>query len=145
MSPKFAFTPIPPARRESARRSSAVAGLSGEWHGYLTDETGAREAFALLRQATGDPSVAGRFVFFSTAAVAPTGVRLLDANDRAFVALVGPYRDPREGVEVVTVLEGVRSARTISGTWHTRLHNWRSTVRSGQFEATLSNPAHRAA
>lgn len=145
MSPKYAFTPFPPSRSATGSRPEAVAALAGTWRGRLTDEAGAAESFTLLRDASVDAVVAGRFLFFSTPSVAPTGVKLLDANDRAFVALVGPYYDPRENADVVTVLEGVRHGAKIEGTYYTRLHNWRETLRSGRFVASRAESANRAA
>jgi hypothetical protein len=145
MSTKFAFTPIPPARTDAGMRPEAVAALSGTWRGLFTAEDGSTETFTLLRDASVDASVVGRFLFFSTAGVAPTGVKLLDANERAFVALIGPYFDPRENADVVTVLEGVRNGATIDGTYYTRLHNWRETLRHGHFVASRAEATHRAA
>ncbi|HSA54459.1 MAG TPA: hypothetical protein VLE53_02090 [Gemmatimonadaceae bacterium] len=144
MSTKFAFTPIPPSRND-AQRPRGVPALAGTWQGRFIDQDGATEAFTLLRDASVDAAVAGRFLFFSTPSVAPTGVRLLDANEHAFVALVGPYYDAREHAEVVTVLEGVRNGTVLEGTWYTRLHNWRETLRSGRFVARCIESAHRAA
>ena len=145
MSTKFAFTPIPPSRDDAARRPQGVAALAGTWQGRFIDQDGATEVFTLLRDASVDASVAGRFLFFSTPAVAPTGVRLLEANEHAFVALIGPYYDAREQAEVVTVLEGVRNGNVLEGTWYTRLHNWRETLRGGRFVARCIDSAHRAA
>lgn len=146
MSSKFAFTPLPPTRTDPGRRPRAVTALAGNWRGRFIDQHGAVEPFTLLRDASLDAVVAGRFLFFSTPTVAPVGVRLLDANDRAFVALVGPYFDPRVNADVVTVLEGVRTGQTLSGTWFTRHHNWRDTLRSGQFVAECTDSTtHRAA
>jgi hypothetical protein len=145
MSTKFAFTPIPPARTDAGNRPTLVSALAGTWRGRFVDEHGTAETFTLLRDASIDAAVAGRFLFFSTPRVAPTGVRLLEANDRAFVALVGPYFDPRENGDVVTVLEGVRHGDVIEGTFHTQLHNWREPLRSGRFVARRADTRTRAA
>lgn len=145
MSTKYAFTPLPPSRTDANRRPRPVTALAGNWRGHLIDQTGAAETFTLLRDASLDAAVVGRFLFFSTPSVAPTGVKLLDANDRAFVALIGPYYDAREHADVVTVLEGVRSGSAIEGSWYTRLHNWRETLRSGRFAAECADASHRAA
>lgn len=144
MSPRFAFTPLPPSRSD-ARRPSAVAALAGNWRGELIDEHGSREAFTLLRDGSSDAAVAGRFLFFVTRHVAPTGIKLLEASNTSFVALIGPYFDPRENGEVVTVLEGIRRGSTIEGTFYSRLHGWRETFRSGHFTATRTDSANRAA
>jgi hypothetical protein len=145
MSAKFAFTPLPPARPDAPLRPSAVDALAGTWRGAFIDESGTIDSFTLLRDASVDAAVAGRFLFFASPRVAPTGVKLLDANDKAFVALIGPYYDPRENTDVVTVLEGVRSGGEIAGTFYTRTHAWRETVRSGRFNATRVGTVHRAA
>ena len=145
MSPRFAFTPLPPARSDASRRPSAIAALAGTWRGQFIDDDGTTESFMLLRDSTPDSAVAGRFLFFSTPTVAPTGVRLLDANERTFVALVGPYFDPAEGAEVITVLEGVRTGKTIEGRYHTRLTTWREDSRVGRFTATWADQTNKAA
>jgi hypothetical protein len=145
MSAKFAFTPIPPARNETTRHPAAVDALAGTWRGRFIDDQNATETFTLLRDGSVDAAVAGRFLFFATPRIAPTGVKLLEANDRAFVALIGPYFDPKENADVVTVLEGVRQDATVEGTFYTRLHSWRETIRTGRFVATRADTAHRAA
>jgi hypothetical protein len=141
----FAFTPLPPSRTDVPRRPAAVDALAGTWRGRFTDSEGLTDTFTLLRDASVDAAVVGRFLFFSSPRVSPTGVRLLEANDRAFVALIGPYFDPREDADVVTVLEGVRNGASMEGTYYTRLHNWRDILRSGRFIATRAESAHRAA
>jgi hypothetical protein len=144
MSPRFAFTPLPVASND-VRKPSAVAALAGTWRGETIDEQGNREAFTLLRDTSSDASVVGRFLFFATRDVAPTGVKLLEASEASFVALVGPYYDPRDDAEVVTIFEGTRRGADIQGTFYTRVHGWRETLRSGQFAATRAGNTHRAA
>jgi hypothetical protein len=144
MSPSFAFTPLPVARND-VRKPSAVAALAGTWRGETIDEAGNKEAFTLLRDASSDASVVGRFLFFATRDVSPTGVKLLEASESSFVALVGPYYDPRENAEVVTVFEGSRRGTAMHGTFYTRVHGWRETIRSGHFSAVRAGNAHRAA
>jgi hypothetical protein len=144
MSPRFAFTPLPVARND-VRKPSAVAALAGTWRGETIDEAGNKEAFTLLRDASSDASVVGRFLFFATRDVSPTGVKLLEASESSFVALVGPYYDPRENAEVVTVFEGSRRGTAMHGTFYTRVHGWRETIRSGHFSAVRAGNAHRAA
>ena len=63
----------------------------------------------------------GRFLFFMTKDIPPTGVKLLEASQSTFVAMIGPYFDPRENGDVVTVFEGRRVERKISGKFNTRL------------------------
>ena len=145
MSTDFAFTPVPPSRADIAPRPAAVAELSGSWRGRFHSDDGASEPFTLLRDGSSDALVVGRFLFFASRDVAPTGVKLLEASNRAFVALIGPYFDANEQTEVVTVLEGMRDGNRIEGTFHTRLQNWRDEVRSGRFVAVRAESAHRAA
>ena len=145
MSAKFAFTPIPPARNEVRRAPPAIDALAGSWRGRFVDQSGNVEGFTLLRDGSIDSSVTGRFLFFSSPRVSPTGVRLLDANDRAFVALIGPYFDPRENDDVVTVLEGVRHGNELEGVFYSRSNNTHATIRTGRFRATRADSAHRAA
>ena len=133
-SSSFAFTPIPPARANS--RPPIMTALSGLWRGHLmaTDDD-VSVPFTLIRDASIDASVVGRFLFFSTKDVPPTGVKLLEASQTTFVALVGPYFDPRENGEVVTVFEGRREDGKISGKFNTRLVLGYRQVRAGKFVA----------
>ena len=140
MPTAFAFTPIPPSRS-----SAPLAALAGNWRGELIDESGSRESFTFLRDASIDASVAGRLFFFATRQVPPTGVKLLEASSHAFVALVGPYFCPRENTDVLTVFEGVRRGEQLEGTFYTRVLNWRDAVRSGRFVATRAEVGNRAA
>ena len=144
MSARFAFTPLPVSRSD-ARQPSMMAALAGTWRGTLTQDDGATEAFTHLRDGSRDAAVAGRFLFFVTKTVAPTGVKLLEAAGSSFVALGGPYYDPREDREVVTVFEGQRNGATVEGTFYSRLHGLRDTVRAGHFHAVRVDSAHRAA
>jgi hypothetical protein len=144
MSPKFAFTPLP-ASRSDLRKPSAVAGLNGTWRGEMIDAEGTTQPFTLLREASHDAAVAGRFLFFVTARVSPTGVKLLEAANASFVALIGPYFDPNEDAEVVTVFEGMRRGAVLEGTFHTRLPGWRDSIRSGRFTARRADGANKAA
>jgi hypothetical protein len=144
MATNFAFTPLPPPRSD-ARRPAVVAALSGTWRGEMIDEKGQRESFTLLRDGSIDAAVVGRFLFFATRDVAPTGVKLLEASEATFAALIGPYFDPRENAEVMTVFEGIRRDNVIEGTFYTRVQTWRDTVRQGRFLAKRADTSHRAA
>ena len=86
-----------------------------------------------------------RFLFFATHDVAPTGMKLLEASNNTFVALVGPYYCPPVNADVMTIFEGVRRGQQMEGTFYTRVQNWRDTVRSGHFTATLADATTRAA
>jgi hypothetical protein len=121
-----------------------VAALSGSWRGRLTDASGTAESFNLEREAA-DNYVPGQVFLFTTPTGIASGMRLLDASERAFVALVGPYFDPSEGAMVVTVLEGTCEPGRLVGEFHTRRYAWRDTLRSGQFTATRVEPVSRAA
>jgi hypothetical protein len=145
MQPRFAFTPLPVSRSDSPRRPEVVSGLAGTWRGHFTADDGSTEPFKLLRDGSVDSAVTGRFLFFSKADVAPTGVKLLEAAQRSFVALIGPYFDPREDADVVTVLEGTRNGDAIEGHFYTRVPDWKETVRQGSFTAIRADTTHRAA
>ncbi|MBV6521751.1 MAG: hypothetical protein MNPFHGCM_01895 [Gemmatimonadaceae bacterium] len=145
MPPKFAFTPLPPSRGDLTKRPDSVAGLAGSWRGQLFDANGGSVPFTLLRDGSPDSSVSGRFLFFATAGIAPTGVRLLEAAGRTFVALVGPYYDPQQDADVVTVFEGTRDDRSISGSFYTRSASWHDVVTSGTFLASRATAEPRAA
>lgn len=145
MPPKFAFTPLPPSRNDLARRPDSVAALAGTWRGQLFDASGDSQPFTMLRDSSPDSAVSGRFLFFATTGVAPTGVRLLEAAGRTFVALIGPYYDPREDADVVTVFEGTRDESSISGSFYTRSASWHDVLRSGTFLASRTAAEPRAA
>jgi len=145
MPNEFAFTPLPPSR-SNARKPDAVAALTGTWRGeMIIDGSGERVPFTLLRDQTSDAAVAGRFLFFATRDVAPTGMKLLEASNSVFVALVGPYYCPRENADVLTIFEGTRIGQRIEGTFYTRVQNWRNTLRSGRFSASMAGTGSRAA
>lgn len=144
MSPRFAFTPLPPSPSEF-RKPSALASLAGTWRGELRPDTGEPQPFTLIRDTSSDAAVAGRFLFFVTKAIAPTGVRLLEAANATFVALIGPYYDPREDAELVTVLEGTRRGDVLEGTYQTRWPGSRDIVSEGRFTAARTDSANRAA
>ena len=142
MSASYAFTPIPPSRASLARRPNIVRDLSGTWRGQmLATDADVSTPFTLLRDTSADSAVIGRFLFFSTPQVAPTGVRLLEASYSTFVAMVGPYYDPSERADVVTVLEGRRNEGRLSGTFTTRLVRGMRTVRTGRFVASRQDSA----
>ncbi len=141
----YAFTPPPPSRLDSDSRPVAIRALAGTWRGNFLDDSGVVRPFTLLRDTSPDAAVAGRFLFFVATDVQPTGVRLLEANERAFVALIGPYFDPRDDAEVITVLEGLRTGCRIDGTFYTKIPNWKGTVRRGEFTAMRADMANRAA
>jgi hypothetical protein len=140
----FAFTPLPPPRTES-RKPATVAAMAGTWRGETLDESGRREAFTLLRDGSVDSAVTGRFLFYATHEIAPTGVRLLEASGNMFAALIGPYFDPACDTDVVTVFEGVRHEDRIEGSFYTRATQWREPVRAGRFLARRVDQSHRAA
>jgi hypothetical protein len=133
-STSFAFTPIPPAR--GMFRPPIMSALSGLWRGHLmaADED-VSIPFTLIRDASVDASVVGRFLFFTTKDIPPTGVKLLEASQSTFVAMIGPYFDPRENAEVVTVFEGRRVDGKISGKFNTRLVRGYRPLRAGKFVA----------
>ena len=133
-SSSFAFTPVPPAR--GAFKPPIMSALSGVWRGHLMGaDDDVSVPFTLIRDASVDASVVGRFLFFMTKDVPPTGVKLLEASQSTFVAMVGPYFDPRENNDVVTVFEGRRVDGKISGKFNTRLVRGYRQVRAGKFAA----------
>jgi hypothetical protein len=145
MPNEYAFTPLPPSRLD-ARMPAALGALAGNWRGeMIIDGSDERVPFTLLRDQSSDAAVAGRFLFFATRDVPPTGMKLLEAANSVFVALVGPYYCPRENADVMTVFEGTRSGEHIEGTFYTRVQNWRNTLRSGRFSASRAGRSTRAA
>lgn len=142
MNTTIDLTHIPASSDES--RQDVVSLLNGSWRGRLTDARGAAESFNLEREAV-DHYVPGQVFLYTTPTGVAAGMRLLEAGDKAFVALIGPYFDPTEGAMVVTVLEGTTEPGGLSGTFHTRRYNWRTTLRSGHFTATRVEQISRAA
>jgi hypothetical protein len=136
-------TPIP-VDRDDATRHEVVEALAGSWRGRLSDARGGAESFNLEREAL-DHRVPGQVFLFTTPTGIAAGMRLLEANERTFVALIGPYFDPAEGGMVVTVLEGTCEPGRLSGTFHTRRYNWRDTLRTGHFIAARVEKVSRAA
>jgi hypothetical protein len=144
-SSAFAFTPLPPSSASTLRRPAIMQALSGLWRGHLmAADADVSTPFTLIRDASADASVVGRFLFFSTRDVPPTGVKLLEASQSTFAALIGPYFDPTENAEVFTILEGRRVDRRISGRFTTRLARGRRSARSGRFVATRADLETRA-
>ena len=142
MNTMIDLTHIPTSRDET--RQDVVSVLNGSWRGRLTDARGAAESFNLEREAV-DHYVPGQVFLYTTPTGVAAGMRLLEAGDKAFVALIGPYFDPIEAAMVVTVLEGTTEPGGLSGTFHTRRYNWRTTLRSGHFTATRVEQISRAA
>ena len=142
MNTMIDLTHIPTSRDET--RQDLVSVLNGSWRGRLTDARGAAESFNLEREAV-DHYVPGQVFLYTTPTGVAAGMRLLEAGDKAFVALIGPYFDPTEAAMVVTVLEGTTESGGLSGTFHTRRYNWRTTLRSGHFTATRVEQISRAA
>ena len=69
----YAFTPLPPSRNDP-RVAAAIGALAGNWRGEMViDGTGEKVPFTLLRDHSSDAAVAGRFLFFATRDVAPSG------------------------------------------------------------------------
>jgi hypothetical protein len=135
---------MPMAGPDQETQPDVMASLSGSWRGRLTDTYGAAESFNLEREAV-DHFVPGQVFLFTTPMGIAAGMRLLEAGERAFVGLIGPYFDPVEGAMVVTVLEGTTEPGRLVGTFHTRRYNWRNTIRSGHFTATRVDQISRAA
>jgi len=133
-----------PAERDETTRQDVVAALHGSWRGRLNDALGEPESFNLECEHR-DHQVPGQVCLFTTPAGIVAGVRLLEAGERAFVALIGPYFDPVEGTMVVTVLEGICEPGQLSGAFHTQRYSWRDTLRRGQFTATRVEQISRAA
>ena len=125
-------------------RQDVVAALQGSWRGRLTDTHGSAESFNLERESV-NHFVPGQVFLFTTPTGIAAGMRLLEAGERAFVALIGPYFDPSEAAMVVTVLEGTCEPGRLTGEFHTRRYSWRDTLRSGHFTATHVGKISRAA
>lgn len=135
-------TPHTSQRDETGQ--DVISVLRGSWRGRLTDAQDTAESFNLEREDV-NPHVPGQVFLFTTPTGIAAGMRLLEAGERTFVGLIGPYFDPTEGAMVVTVLEGAIEPGRLTGTFHTRRYNWRTTLRSGHFTATRVEQVSRAA
>lgn len=142
MNTTMDLTPHTPQRDQTGR--DVVAALTGSWRGRLTDAQGAAESFNLEREDV-NLYVPGQVFLFTTPTGIAAGMRLLEAGEHTFVGMIGPYFDPGEGAMVVTVLEGALEPGRLTGTFHTRRYNWRTTLRSGHFAATRVEQVSRAA
>jgi hypothetical protein len=134
---------IKPAR-QAGDRPDAVVALSGAWRGRLVGETGVAESFNLERD-TADPRLLGQFHLFTTPGGITAGARLLEAGERNFVVLIGPYLDAVSRRAVVTVLEGTLEADGMEGEFYTRRHGGREIARKGRFTASRTESVTRAA
>jgi hypothetical protein len=133
-----------PAQGATQTVQDIVAVLSGSWRGRLTDQNGAVESFNLERESD-ELRVPGQVFLFTTPRGIAAGLRLLEASEKSFAALIGPYYDPEHGAIVVTVLEGSADGHGLTGTFHTRRYHWRDTLRCGVFTATRAEQVSRAA
>jgi len=143
MNTTIGLTTIP-AHRDQETRQDVVAALSGSWRGRMTDDHGSAESFNLEREAV-DHYIPGQVFLFTTPTGIAAGMRLLEASEHSFVALIGPYFDPTEAAMVVTVLEGTCEPGRLQGEFHTRRYNWRHELRRGHFTATRVENVSRAA
>ena len=134
----------PHAPRRDGTGQDVIALLRGSWRGRLTDAQGAAESFNLERE-DANQYVPGQVFLFTTPTGIAAGMRLLEAGERTFVGLIGPYFDPAQGAMIVTVLEGTIEPDRLTGLFHTRRYNWRTTLRSGHFAATRVEQVSRAA
>lgn len=126
------------------RSIAALALLAGTWRGELVYADGSVDRFTFLH----DPPAVGEelgVLALSVPGSSPTPVRLLDANQHAFVVLAGPYVDPRLQQPVFTVFEGVRGASELSGHFYTRSIDDGSCIALGVFTARRGAPMHQAA
>jgi hypothetical protein len=110
----------------------------------MTDDHGSTESFNLEREAV-DHYIPGQVFLYTTPTGIAAGMRLLEASEHSFVALIGPYFDPTEAAMVVTVLEGTCEPGRLQGEFHTRRYNWRHELRRGLFTATRVGNVSRAA
>lgn len=118
--------------RDSANQRSAgrvdtcpapqvVANLSGLWKGTLFGAgDDAETPFSLHQERErAEGAVVGQLAFTGSQA-APANVQLLEASATTYVALVGPYYDPKSNAEMVTVLEARTTGDRLYGTYSVR-------------------------
>lgn len=121
----------PPVRPEA--RLAAI--YTGTWHGVSwRDGSDLAMPWTLVQYAELDGSIVGRLTFDGLT-IPPAEVKLVEATDSTYAALIGPYFSPTVGADVVTRVTGTTRGDRIVGTWSAHpVAGGRTT--NGRFEAT---------
>ena len=91
-SMSYAFTPVPPARGNF--RPPIMSALAGLWRGHLMGaDDDVSVPFTLIRDASVDASVVGRFLFFMTKG----GSVLVGNDDFGYTLNRGTLQSKRSG------------------------------------------------
>jgi hypothetical protein len=109
----------------------------------MTDDHGSAESFNLEREAV-DHYIPGQVFLYTTPTGVAAGMRLLEASEHSFVALIGPYFDPIEAAMVVTVLEGTCEPGRLQGEFHTRRRTLHRYSRRERFASRVNTGAPRS-
>ena len=110
--PMMNVSATPPIRPDS----DVAASLEGTWYGTV-DANDSVGAFSLTQLGSIDGTVVGRLAF-SGSVIAPAEVKLVEATDSSYVALVGPYFDPAAETDVVARIEGRVDGDKLEGTFY---------------------------
>ncbi len=108
-----------PARPEPA----AVSTVAGMWSGIVFEsDADPGTPFTLLQVRQRDGTLAGQLAF--TGSTIPLAdIRVLEATEERYVALVGPFTNARDSVQLVARLEGQVTGQTMTGTVYSRSIN----------------------
>ena len=112
--PMMNVSATPPIRPDS----DVAAALQGTWYGTV-DANDSVGAFSLTQLGSIDGTVVGRLAF-NGSVIAPAEVKLIEATDSSYVALVGPYFDPAADADVVSRIEGRVDGDKLEGTFYTQ-------------------------
>jgi hypothetical protein len=112
--PMMNVAATPPIRPDS----DVAAALEGTWYGTV-DASDSVGAFSLTQLGSIDGTVVGRLAF-SGSVIAPAEVKLVEATDSSYVALVGPYFDPALDADVIARIEGRVDGDKLQGTFYTQ-------------------------
>lgn len=108
---------------------------TGTWHGVSwRDGSDLAMPWTLVQRAELDGSIVG-LLTFDGLTIPPADVKLVEATDSTYAALIGPYFSPTVGADVVTRVAGTTNGNRIVGTWSAHPVAGGKTT-NGRFEAT---------
>jgi hypothetical protein len=122
-----------PSRVEPA----AASAVSGMWSGMLYEsEADPGTPFTLVQVRQADGTLGGQLAF--TGSSSPLAdLKVLEASSDHYVAIVGPFTNSRDSVQIVARLEGQLVGRTMTGTVYSRSMNGGKAYK-GRFKAERS-------
>jgi hypothetical protein len=101
----------------------AAAAVIGMWSGLVYEsEADPGTPFMLVQVRQSDGTVGGQLAFTGSS-IPIADLKVLEASGTHYVALVGPFTNARDSVQIVARLEGQLVGRTLSGTIYSRSIN----------------------